>query len=1058
MSRSSSAADTSSRRPTLSFPDAAEIARTSFGLDGEIRELDGDRDRNFLLRVEGGERYVLKVSGPWADPADLALQNAVLEHLGKAWGDDPGAGTPRPVAALDGRSVVPWTDGDGRPCRVRLVTFLSGSLYSEIRPQRAELRRSLGTFMGRLDRCLESFEDGKRAAGRAGNWDLSEAARVVRARVESVVGDESRQLVLDVARRLEDVVGPRLAALPRGLIHHDANDNNVLVELDEKGAAQVTGLIDFGDMAYSCRVFEPAVAAAYAGFGSDEPLRAAADVVAGYHGANPLSEDELELLFDLIRGRLAVTVCMAAYQRALEPDNEYLSISEAPAWRSLEILSAVHPDLALATFRVACGLRATADHDAIVAWLESERGSFAPLVDGRLDTAPVLDLSIGSPLSALLAAQADPTDPRALMEHIDRLAASPDVDVVLGRYDEPRLLYAAPQFTPASSGLEQPENRTVHIGIDLFQPAGAPIYAPMDGTLHSFADNALALDYGPTLMLRHEIPAAEIPAADATRDGEPLVFYTLYGHLDRASLDGKKEGMTIRAGELLGHLGDETVNGGWAPHLHFQILLRTLGRRGEFAGVAAPTDRRLWLDLCPDADLMVGVPQDRWPPKAWSGDEILERRRQVLGRNLSISYGRHLHIVAGRGAYLYDAAGRAYLDAVNNVPHVGHCHPRVVRAGQEQMAVLCTNTRYLHEDLVRYAERLTATFPDPLNVCIFCCSGSEANDLALRMARLHTGKERVIVVDGAYHGTTRQLIELSPYKFDGPGGGGAPVGTYVAPLPCGYRGPHKHGDPEIGAKYAAYVAEACADAAGPDGTGPGVAAFLCESVLGCGGQVVLPPGYLSAAYAHAREAGALCLADEVQVGFGRVGSHMWAFETQGVVPDIVTLGKPIGNGHPMSAVITTAEIAESFANGMEYFNTFAGSAVSCRIGMAVLDVLEDEDLQGNAARTGGRLLDGLRLLAADHPIIGEVRGLGLFIGVELVLDRKTLEPAAAEASYIAERMRDHGILISTDGPLHNVLKIKPPLVFGPREADRLVETLGCVLKEERIRRVEPAAL
>jgi 4-aminobutyrate aminotransferase-like enzyme len=234
-------------------------------------------------------------------------------------------------------------------------------------------------------------------------------------------------------------------------------------------------------------------------------------------------------------------------------------------------------------------------------------------------------------------------------------------------------------------------------------------------------------------------------------------------------------------------------------------------------------------------------------------------------------------------------------------------------------------------------------------------------------------------------------------------------------------------------------------------TGRNVAAFVCESLLGCGGQIVLPEGYLQEAYRHVRDAGGVCIADEVQVGFGRVGSHFWGFQTQGVIPDIVTMGKPIGNGHPLAAVVTTPEIAASFENGMEYFNTYGGNPVSCAVGLAVLDVMEDEKLQDNALKAGARMKAGLEQLMDKHPLIGDVRGMGLFIGVELVLDRETLAPAAAQASYIIERMKENGILLSTDGPLHNVLKIKPPLVFSEANADRLVSRLDKILAEDALR-------
>jgi 4-aminobutyrate aminotransferase-like enzyme len=339
--------------------------------------------------------------------------------------------------------------------------------------------------------------------------------------------------------------------------------------------------------------------------------------------------------------------------------------------------------------------------------------------------------------------------------------------------------------------------------------------------------------------------------------------------------------------------------------------------------------------------------------------------------------------------------------------------------------------------------------PDPLSVCFFVCSGSEANELALRLARAHTKGTDIICVDGAYHGNTTSLVDISPYKFDGPGGKGAPPHVHKVMMPDVYRGPYKADDERAGEKYARHVAEAVEQI---QQNGKRLSAFICESALGCGGQIILPDGYLREAYSHARGAGGVCIADEVQTGLGRVGSHFWAFETQGVVPDIVTIGKPLGNGHPLAAVVTTPEIAASFDNGMEYFNTFGGNAVSCAVGLAVLDVIEEERLQENALKVGAHLKAGLEGLKSKHPLIGDVRGLGLFIGVELILDHESLEAAAKQAAYVVERMKERGILISTDGPSHNVLKIKPPLVFSEANADGLIRTVAQIFTESFLRR------
>ena len=425
-------------------------------------------------------------------------------------------------------------------------------------------------------------------------------------------------------------------------------------------------------------------------------------------------------------------------------------------------------------------------------------------------------------------------------------------------------------------------------------------------------------------------------------------------------------------------------------------------------------------------------------------EEILQLRERYLGRALSISYREPLKIVRGEGQYLFDEEGRAYLDCVNNVCHIGHCHPRVVDAAAGQMATLNTNTRYLHDHLVEYARRLAETMPGDLEVCFFVCSGSEANELALRLARSATGRRDVIVVEGAYHGNTTGLIEISPYKFEGPGGEGRPAHVRVAPMPDGYRGTYRYGDPESATRYAAAVAN---EIAGARADGREIAAFFCESMLGCAGQIVLPDGYLHEAYGHVGKAGGVCVADEVQVGFGRVGSHFWAFETQGVVPDIVTLGKPIGNGHPIGAVVTTHSLAEAAHTGMEYFNTFGGNPVSCAVALAVLNVIEEEGLQARAAEVGAHLKSSLMALAERRPMIGDVRGLGLFLGIELVREAESLAPATREATEAVELMKERGVLLSTDGPLKNVIKIKPPLVFSRENADELVAGLDEVLGE-----------
>ncbi|HET8727652.1 MAG TPA: aminotransferase class III-fold pyridoxal phosphate-dependent enzyme, partial [Alphaproteobacteria bacterium] len=987
-------------------------------LAGTAAELAGELDQNFLLTAEDGSRYVLKVYHAGADRAVLDFQNRALEHVGAR---DPGLPVPRPVADRNGRLIATVDLPDGSERLVRLLEWLPGRLLGETRPYGAALLRSLGAYLGRLDRALADFAHS--AMDRPILWAIDRAPEH-RALLPHIADTERRALAAGVLDRFECRVRPVLDRLRRQVIHHDANDWNVVVGADGRCA----GVIDFGDMVANPVVAELAVACAYGMMGQADPVGAMVEIAAGYHGTNPLEPDEISVLLDLVRTRLAQSVCMSSWLHGREPDNDYLLISQKDAWDLMERLADVNDRFAECRLRASCGLPPHPATPRILNWLAANADRIGPVCRHDLTTAPVLifDWTAGSAdLKELEALPDKQAQTARAMERIRKAGAVAGI----GRYREPRSVYRTDMFRTA----DPEERRTVHMGIDVFMPADEPILAPLDGRVHLVTENAREGDYGPLVILEHE-----------TGDGD--VFYTLYGHLSRPTLTHRRQGEAVRRGETIGWVGAPPVNGDWVPHLHFQIIVDLLDRGADIEGVVRRSEVDVWEGIFPNPNWILGVPQTVDVPFMRSTSELADRRSRHLGPSLSLSYEEPLKIVRGEGAFLYAEDGTAYLDMVNNVAHVGHCHPRVVRAGQEQMAVLNTNTRYLHDNVVEFARCLTATLPPPLSVCFFVNSGSEANDLALRLARAHTGRTGTLVVNAAYHGNLTSLVDISPYKLDGKGGQGRPAGTWVAEMPDGFRGRLKHGEPDLGARYAEDVGRQIEAAAEK---GDGVAAFFCESVLSCGGQIVLPPGYLEAAYQQVRRAGGLCVADEVQVGFGRVGSHMWAFQTQGVVPDIVTMGKPIGNGHPLGAVVTTPEVVASFANGMEYFNTFGGNPVSAAIGCAVLDVVRDERLQSNARNVGRRMLDGLRRLQGRHALIGEVRGLGLFVGVELVRDRRSLEPAAAEAGQVVEAMKRRRILLSTDGPLHNVIKIKPPMVFGEADCDRFLAALDEAMGEVR---------
>ena len=424
-------------------------------------------------------------------------------------------------------------------------------------------------------------------------------------------------------------------------------------------------------------------------------------------------------------------------------------------------------------------------------------------------------------------------------------------------------------------------------------------------------------------------------------------------------------------------------------------------------------------------------------------DALLVRRKRVLGPTLPLSYERPVHMVRGEGVWMYDAAGRVYLDAYNNVPVAGHAHPKIADALSRQAHLLNTNPRYLHGAIVELAERLTETMPAGLDTCFFVNSGSEANDTARRIAREATGNAGAIVTAFAYHGVTVASAELSPEEWPE---GYRPPNIATIPAPDGFRGRYRSTETGWAEKYAAHVQEAVTTL---ESSGFGPAIMCIDGSFASDGIFVPPPEYLQEVVRRTRDAGALYVADEVQVGFGRSGDHLWSFAASEITPDFVTLGKPMGNGHPVGAVVTRAEIAGKFAKQYpEFFSTFGGNTVAATVALAVLDVVDEEGLQINAGAVGAYLKQGLIDLAGNYPAIGDVRGSGLMIGVELTTgDASSPEPDAELANAVLNGMRDRGVLVGTTGPAGNVLKIRPPLVFNQTNADQLLESLDAVLGE-----------
>jgi 4-aminobutyrate aminotransferase-like enzyme len=422
--------------------------------------------------------------------------------------------------------------------------------------------------------------------------------------------------------------------------------------------------------------------------------------------------------------------------------------------------------------------------------------------------------------------------------------------------------------------------------------------------------------------------------------------------------------------------------------------------------------------------------------------DMIARRQRVLGPSYKLFYEHPVHFVRGEGVWLYDQEGTPYLDVYNNVPSVGHCHAHVVAAIAQQAATLNTHTRYLHDLVLTYAEKLVATFPTALSNVMFTCTGSETSDLAMRVARSFTGGTGFIVTETAYHGITSAVSEISPSL-----GAHVPLGINVrtVPAPARYRADGSEVD-DIGATFAKHVELAIEDLRRH---GIQVAALTTDTIFTRDGVYADPAGFLAPAVAAVRQAGGVFVADEVQPGFGRLGSHMWGFERHDIVPDMAILGKPMGNGLPIAGLVAKPEVLEDFAKRARYFNTFGGNPVSCAAALAVLEVIEREQLMSNAADVGQYLREGLRALAQQHEHLGEVRGAGLFIGADLVENRGAMKPDPALASRIVNGLREKRVLISASGPSGHVLKIRPPLPFSRANADQFLGTLDEVLAEQR---------
>lgn len=736
----------------------------------DLKKLNGYDNVNYKM-VTNNANYILKTYHFTNDQLALAeAENKALLFLN----DGEQKTLPTPIPFNDG-SFVKTLHLEGEKTIFRVLSYLEGNFLGDVEFT-PNLLNSLGRLLASVDIQLQSFNNYTIQA-RVWEWDL-QYFYLNKKYIDDISNVKDRNIVRYFFQQFEENVTPVIPTLRKSIIHNDANEWNILVE-NEK----ITGLIDFGDLAYSLLINELAIAITYACFDKEAPLEWASILLKSYHELLPIEKQELDVLYYLVAARLCTSVCNAAHSKKINPNNEYASVSEKSAWDMLHRWQRINPIKAKNHFR---------------------------------------------------------------------------------------------------------------------SSVGYPVNKP-----------------------------------------EPI-------------------------------------------------------------------------------------------------EKIVKRRYDVISPIISLSYDQPIYMESAAFQYMYDANGTTFLDAYNNIPHVGHTHPKVVEAGRKQMAKLNTNTRYAYDLLPEYAEKLLSKFPSTLNKVYFVNSGSAASDLAMRLAYAHTKHKKIMVMEHGYHGNTMMSMDISDYKFSNKKGQGKKDYILKTPIPDTYRGKYKSTMDGVGKQYANEAIKSIKNSELP------IAAFISEPIVGCGGQVPLAEGYLKELYPAIRMQGGVCISDEVQTGFGRLGDYFWGFEAQEVVPDIVIIGKPMANGHPMGAVITTTEIAESFSEGVEFFSSFGGNPVSCAIGLSVLEVIEEEKLQENAKMVGDYYKSLFISLQKKYSCIGDVRGTGLFIGVEITKNN-SLEPDTKLAHTIKNELRDKGILISTDGPWDSVLKTKPPLCFTKENAELVVNCIENIL-------------
>lgn len=1001
-------------RPQIDTRLAAELAGDLFGISGRVQELGSQQDRNFLIQAAEGRRYLLKISNPASTRAEVEAQNAVMAAVRHAGQEEalPGLRAPRVLPSPAGREIEPVTLG-GREHLVRLLDFLDGEPLIGFPYAGPGTLAGLGALAGRLSLALDGLEHP--GLERRLQWDLRRAPEVIDSLARFVRDEDRRERVLraarNAARRLEGLT----AELPQQAVHGDLTDDNVVAVRRESGEPELAGIIDFGDAMRSWRIAELVMVCTTALHREPERPLAVLPAVTGFHRHRALLEAEAEALWPLLVLRGAVLVVSGEQQLAVDPGNDYAAEAIEREWDVFTSAESLDAAVAGSALRTALGLGRTPVQTVLA-------GSTPDAVPGASDgtsllpedvTGRVVDLSWESRQlrdGEWLEPGSCGTDPEPTAverRRIDEVLGAGEVAVL--RYGEPRLTRTGVPGTGA------PENTALFA--ELHSAAALQVRAPFAGTLHATARGMMlrADDDSAALLMQGFIRGDEQPAQPVrVQAGEPVgtsgalrLWHLTATALAGAEPDGSglpEPRAFVRAAELDGW---EPVFADPAPFIGAHVL---------------PAPRRA-RRVDPAADLT--------------------RREAAFDALQGHYYQAPPQIERGWREFLIDTDGRHYLDMVNNVAAVGHGHPRLADAAADQWRMLNTNSRFHYRVVAEFSERLLSLMPPGFDTVLLVNSGTEAVDLALRLGQAFTGRPDVMCVHESYHGWSIGADAVSTSLSDNPlADETRPDWVHPVSPPNAYRGRYRGAG--AGQRYAA---EAEAELTRLAAAGRPVGTYIAEPRNGNAGAIPTPPGYLEQIYAAVRAQGGIVIADEVQVGCGRLGEVFWGFQEHGVVPDIVTVAKALGNGHPLGAVITRKEIAQALTRQGAFFSSAAGSPVSCRIGLEVLDIIEEEGLQANAAAVGERLRAGVHALAGRHRLIGAVHGRGLYQGIELVRDRETLEPAIAETRALCARMLELGVVVQPTGDRQNVLKVKPPMCLSPASADHFIAALDRVLTE-----------